>query len=56
MIKYAKELGLYTIFRIFVIDSKAFNAISHHAISSADLIEILPGDHAAYNPKILPHI
>ncbi len=38
MIKYAKELGLYTIFRIFVIDSKAFNAIS-----SADLIEILPG-------------
>ena len=43
MIKYAKELGLYTIFRIFVIDSKAFNAISHHAISSADLIEILPG-------------
>ena len=43
MIKYAKELGLYTIFRIFVIDSKAFHAISHHAISSADLIEILPG-------------
>lgn len=43
MIKYAKELDLYTIFRIFVIDSKAFNAISHHATSSADLIEILPG-------------
>lgn len=43
MIRCAKELGLCTIFRIFVIDSKALCSMSHQATESADLVEVLPG-------------
>lgn len=43
MVKYAKELSLNTIFRIFVIDSKALESMNHHMTEYADLIEILPG-------------
>lgn len=43
MIKCAKELGLCTVFRIFVIDSKALGSMSHHGIDFVDLVEVLPG-------------
>lgn len=43
MIKCAKELGLCTVFRIFVIDSKALDSMSHHGMDFADLVEVLPG-------------
>lgn len=43
MIKCAKELGLCTVFRIFVIDSKALGSMSHHGTDFVDLVEVLPG-------------
>lgn len=43
LIKCAKELGLSTVFRVFVIDSKALEGMRHHGTEYADLIEILPG-------------
>ena len=39
----AKELGLSTIYRIFLIDSKAFEKLNRRVVESADIIEILPG-------------
>ena len=44
MIRYAKELDLCTVFRIF--------AMEHHGMEFADLIEVLPG----IMPKIIKHI
>ena len=43
MIKYAKELDLSTVFRIFVIDSKALLGMNSHLTEYADFVEILPG-------------
>lgn len=44
MIKRAKELDLFTVYRIFVIDSMALKNIeSQPKMNRADFIEILPG-------------
>lgn len=44
IIKRGKELGLYTVYRVFVIDSMAFANIQNQPKSfKADFIEILPG-------------
>lgn len=55
LIKHAKELGLYTVLRYFVIDSLALVNIEKQSKSSGaqpDLIEILPG----VMPKIIHKI
>lgn len=50
LIKRAKELGLVTVFRFFVIDSMAFDNIKKQFdMVQADLVEILPG----IMPKII---
>lgn len=50
MINRAKELSLYTIFRIFVLDSRSFQSIEKQKRQiKADFIEILPG----VMPKII---
>jgi len=53
LIRRAKELGLYTILRFFVIDSMAFSNIEKQLRTvRPDLIEILP----ALMPKVLGRI
>lgn len=53
LIKRAKELGLYTILRLFIIDSMAYENIAHQVGSAKpDLIEVLP----ALMPKIVSKI
>ena len=53
LIKRAKELGLYTILRLFVIDSMAYANIEHQLrTAKPDLIEVLP----ALMPKVLAKI
>lgn len=52
IIRYAKQQGLSTVYRIFVIDSKALENMNHHATEYADMIEILPG----VMPKIIKRI
>lgn len=53
LIKRAKELGLYTILRLFVIDSMAYENIDRQVKSAKpDLIEVLP----ALMPKIIAKI
>lgn len=53
MINRAKELSLYTIFRIFVLDSIAYQSIEKQKRQiKADFIEILPG----VMPKIIQKI
>ena len=53
MINRAKELSLYTIFRIFVLDSRAYQSIEKQKKQiKADFIEILPG----VMPKIIARI
>ena len=42
-IKRAKELSLSTVYRIFVIDSKALDNVNTHIKEYADIVEILPG-------------
>ena len=42
-IKRGKQLGLSTIYRIFVIDSKALSNLNRHIGDYADIVEILPG-------------
>ncbi|MDD3369765.1 MAG: glycerol-3-phosphate responsive antiterminator [Lachnospiraceae bacterium] len=49
LIKRARELKLTTIYRMFVIDSKVFDNMSHHFAEQADIVEILPG----LMPKII---
>ena len=52
LIKRAKELGLFTILRLFLIDSMAYENIDRQVKSSRpDLIEILP----ALMPKVTGH-
>ena len=48
-IKRGKHLGLSTIYRIFVIDSKALSNLNRHIGEYADIVEILPG----LMPKII---
>lgn len=53
LIKRAKELGLYTILRLFIIDSMAYENIERQTKSAKpDLIEVLP----ALMPKIVSKI
>lgn len=53
LIKRAKELGLYTILRLFLIDSMAYENIERQVKSAKpDLIEILP----ALMPKIVAKV
>ncbi|MCI9136773.1 MAG: glycerol-3-phosphate responsive antiterminator [Lachnospiraceae bacterium] len=53
MINRAKELSMYTIFRIFVLDSRAYQSIEKQKRQiKADFIEILPG----VMPKIIQKI
>lgn len=56
LIGRAKELGLYTVLRYFVIDSMALVNIEkqdRHGISQPDVIEILPG---IVLPKIIKRV
>lgn len=56
LIGRAKELGLYTVLRYFVIDSMALINIEkqdRHGISQPDVIEILPG---IVLPKIIKRV
>lgn len=53
LIKRAKELGLFTVLRIFMIDSLAFQNIEKQGLAvKPDLIEILPG----VMPKVIQKI
>ena len=53
LIKRAKELGLYTILRLFILDSMAYENIDRQVNAARpDLIEILP----ALMPKIVKKI
>lgn len=53
LIKRAKELGFYTILRLFIIDSMAYENIERQVKSARpDLIEVLP----ALMPKIVAKI
>lgn len=53
MINRAKELSLYTVYRIFVLDSRAYRSIEKQKKQiKADFIEILPG----VMPKIIRKI
>ena len=53
LIKRAKELGLFTILRLFLIDSMAYENIDRQVKSSRpDLIEILP----ALMPKVIAKV
>ena len=42
-IRRGKQLNLSTIYRIFVIDSKALSNLNRHIGDYADIVEILPG-------------
>lgn len=53
LVKHAKELGLYTILRFFLIDSMAFEHIEHQVKQvRPDVIEVLP----ALMPKIVSKV
>lgn len=53
LVKHAKELGLYTILRLFIIDSMAYENIDRQVKNAKpDLIEVLP----ALMPKIVSKI
>ena len=53
LIKRAKELSLYTILRIFIIDSMTFENINYQVLSGKpDMIEILPG----LMPKVIKKV
>lgn len=53
LLKRAKELGLYTVLRFFVIDSLALSSISKQLQTARpDLIEVLP----ALMPKVITRI
>lgn len=42
-VRHAKELGLSTIYRIFLLDSKVLDKLGTKIGESADIVEILPG-------------
>lgn len=53
LIKHAKELGLYTILRLFLLDSMAYENINRQvSTAKPDVIEVLP----APMPKIVARI
>ena len=53
MINRARELSMYTVFRIFILDSRAFQGIEKQKRQvKADFIEILPG----VMPKIIQKV
>ena len=53
LIKRAKELSLYTVLRVFVLDSMAFKNIGYQLMQAKpDIIEILPG----LMPKIIKKV
>ena len=53
LIKRAKELSLYTILRIFIIDSMTFENINYQVVSGRpDMVEILPG----LMPKVIKKV
>lgn len=53
LIKYAKQIGLFTVMRFFMIDSRAMESTRHTEIrQNADLIEVLPG----LMPKIIRQV
>lgn len=53
LIKYAKQIGLFTVMRFFMIDSRAMESTRHAEIrQNADLIEVLPG----LMPKIIRQV
>lgn len=53
LIKYAKQIGLYTVLRFFVVDSMALSNIEKQVDSiQPDVIEILPG----IMPKIIAKV
>ena len=56
LVRRAKELGIFTVLRFFVIDSLALKNIenleSQHGMSRPDVIEVLPG----VMPKVLQKI
>ena len=53
LVKRAKELGLYTVLRTFVLDSKAFENIEKETkVAVPDALEILPG----LMPKIIHRV
>ena len=53
LIKRAKELGLYTVLRVFIIDSISFKNIKSQISSgNPDMIEILPG----LMPKVIKEV
>ena len=53
LVKHAKELGLYTILRLFLLDSMAYENIERQVASARpDLIEVLP----ALMPKIVEKV
>lgn len=53
LVKRAKELGLYTILRLFLLDSMAYENIERQVtVAKPDLIEVLP----ALMPKIVSKV
>ena len=53
LIKRAKELGMYTIFRFFIIDSMSYENINRQLLAvRPDFIEVLPG----VTPKVISKI
>lgn len=53
LIKRAKELGMYTILRVFLLDSMAYQNIEKSVITAGpDIIEVLPG----LMPKVIRKI
>lgn len=53
VIRRAKELGLFTVLRVFVIDSMALGNLEHEVeICNPDVVEILPG----VMPDVIRHI
>lgn len=53
LIKRGKELGLYTVLRLFVLDSMAYDNIAKQCIAcKPDCIEILPG----VMPKVIKRV
>lgn len=57
LVRHAKEIGLYTVLRFFILDSLALSNIEKHAqlgyASQPDVIEILPG---IIVPKVMKRI
>ena len=53
LINKAKELGLFTVYRVFILDSRAIDGlIRQENALQADFVEILPG----VMPKVTKHI